>query len=95
MVDVLLLILLPITLVGSIFAWQWYESKQVKENMAIANPRIHMICGICGSNKDFKYKVEITEDLGHEIHITCGNCASLTGLDEIITNGDNCSINKG
>ena len=52
--------------------------------MAIANPRIHMICGICGCNKEFSYR--IVED---DVLISCGNCASLTALDEIIKQRDN------
>lgn len=57
--------------------------------MAIANPRIHIICGICGSNKDFSFKIakEISDDDGSEIsvvYVKCNNCSSLTDLDEII-----------
>jgi hypothetical protein len=58
--------------------------------MAIANPRIHMICGICGSNKDFSFKINMTgncDNDGNEypaVFISCGNCVSLTGLDEVI-----------
>ena len=59
--------------------------------MAIANPRIHMICGICGCNKMLKFRVkeEKVEDENDElvdkmvVSIICGNCASLTDLDEI------------
>lgn len=56
--------------------------------MAIANPRIHMICGICGSNKDFVYSIvsDIDDDdkPKNYVHISCKNCSSLTALDEII-----------
>jgi uncharacterized Zn finger protein len=47
--------------------------------MAIANPRIHMICGICGCNEELSFSVK--ED---EVTIKCDNCSSITGLDEII-----------
>ena len=57
--------------------------------MAMANPRIHMICGICGNNKMLKYRIstELDDDSGEEfytVNIICGNCSSLTGLDEVI-----------
>jgi hypothetical protein len=57
--------------------------------MAIANPRIHMICGICGNNKMLKYKLSkrINDDSGEEytaVIIICDNCSSITDLDELI-----------
>lgn len=58
--------------------------------MAIANPRIHMICGICGSNKDLTYRIkeeaddEIDGKINQVVYIHCSNCSSLTSLDEII-----------
>jgi RNase P subunit RPR2 len=57
--------------------------------MAIANPRIHIICGICGCNKllTFTIKEDIDDDTNkkyHYVSILCENCGSLTGLDELI-----------
>jgi hypothetical protein len=59
--------------------------------MAIANPRIHMICGICGNNKMLSYKlskrINDTGDTDEEytaVTIICDNCSSITDLDEII-----------
>lgn len=57
--------------------------------MAIANPRIHVICGICGSNKMFEYKIseeigDDTEETYNEVYISCKNCGSLTSLSELM-----------
>ena len=57
--------------------------------MAIANPRIHAICGICGSNKMFEYHIseeidDDTEETYNEVYISCKNCGSLTGLSELM-----------
>ena len=59
--------------------------------MAIANPRIHMICGICGNNKMLKFRITEDEDCDDKglykftsVYITCENCSSLTTLDEVI-----------
>lgn len=57
--------------------------------MAIANPRIHVICGICGCNKMFKYRIkdEINDDSNlKELTVTliCDNCSSITSLEELI-----------
>lgn len=57
--------------------------------MGIANPRIHIICGLCGDNKSFEYSVEsdIEDDTGvkyNYVSISCRNCGSLTHLDEIM-----------
>ena len=60
--------------------------------MAIANPRIHIICGICGNGdtKLFSYKIVESPDdddstlLKKDVYISCKNCSSLTGLDELI-----------
>lgn len=59
--------------------------------MTIANPRIHMICGVCGSNKFFEFKIDPTGNCdkdGEEypaVSICCKNCSTITHLDEIIT----------
>ena len=57
--------------------------------MAIANPRIHIICGICGCNKLLKYElgIDIDADSGEEkqtVTIICTNCNSITGLEELM-----------
>ena len=57
--------------------------------MAIANPRIHIICGICGSNKFFKYEIckELDDDTNKKVdvvYLICDNCSSLTSLDELM-----------
>ena len=57
--------------------------------MAIANPRIHVICGICGSNKMFEYHIseevdDDTEETYNEVNISCKNCGSLTSLSELM-----------
>jgi len=58
--------------------------------MAIANPRIHIICWICGSNKYFNYEISENSICDNEwverdwVTIRCENCSSLTWLDEVI-----------
>lgn len=57
--------------------------------MGIANPRIHVICGLCGCNHMFEYKIgtEIDDDTEKEkfvVYIHCKNCGSSTGLDELM-----------
>lgn len=68
---------------------EWLE-RFGEKILAIAKTRIHMICGICGSNEYLKYKIinkGRCDNEGKEhpaVFITCENCASLTSLDEII-----------
>jgi hypothetical protein len=58
--------------------------------MAIAKTRLHIICGICGSNEYLKFEINLTgncDNNGDEfpaVFITCGNCSSLTDLSEVI-----------
>ena len=62
--------------------------------MVIANPRIHIICGVCGSKKDFTFKIErdaqyVNEGKADEykedvVYLSCGNCSTLTNLDELM-----------
>ena len=57
--------------------------------MAMGNPRIHIICGICGNNKvlSFYIKKELNDDtnkLEDKVTIVCNNCDSITGLEELI-----------
>lgn len=57
--------------------------------MAIANPRIHIICGICGNKDMLEYEVksDICDDTSEElidVMIRCNNCCSITYLDDVI-----------
>lgn len=57
--------------------------------MAIADPRVHIICGICGNNKMLKYEIitEINDDTDEKylgVNLICKNCSSLTSLDELM-----------
>jgi len=65
--------------------------------MVIANPRIHIICGVCGNKDMFSFRIQekgVCDNDGTErdgVYISCGNCATLTGLEELIkeeTNND-------
>ena len=56
--------------------------------MAIADPRVHLICGICGNNKMMKFRIrkELNDDTAkfeNKVSLSCKNCGSLTGLEEI------------
>jgi len=53
------------------------------------NPNLHIICGKCGCNHMFTYKVkpDVDDDTGEKILnvvIYCNNCHTVTDLDEII-----------
>lgn len=58
--------------------------------MAIAKTRIHIICGICGCNDMWRYEIAPTGNCDYHcnltpaVYLTCGNCASLTNLDELM-----------
>ena len=57
--------------------------------MAIANPRVHVICGICGNSKMMKYRVkketnDVTNKEYQSVTLICENCSSLTALDELM-----------
>lgn len=54
--------------------------------MGIANPRVHVICGFCGNgDKDLmSYEIKKDEDDKLIVSISCENCSSLTGLDEVM-----------
>ncbi|HEY8937649.1 MAG TPA: hypothetical protein VIM65_20625 [Cyclobacteriaceae bacterium] len=47
-----------------------------------------MICGICGSNKQMSFEVNQAVDDDEcpywDVSVSCSNCSSTTGLDEII-----------
>jgi hypothetical protein len=57
--------------------------------MAIANTRIHIICGLCGCKDMLWFSVvkELNDDTNkkfNQVYVTCKNCKSLTALDEVI-----------
>lgn len=58
--------------------------------MTISKTRLHIICGICGSNKYLKFEINSTGNCDNDgdefpaVFITCGNCSSLTDLGEVI-----------
>jgi uncharacterized Zn finger protein len=53
--------------------------------------RIHMICGMCGCADSFTFKIDPKGNYDKNdneipaVFISCGNCGTLTGLDEVIT----------
>lgn len=65
--------------------------------MANANPRIHVICGICGCKDEMSFNINewmrdenddpILDCHGKyipEVWVSCHNCASLTSLAELM-----------
>lgn len=53
----------------------------------MANAKLHIICGNCGSNNMFKYRIdkELDDDTNKEynvVYISCGNCGTLHSLDD-------------
>lgn len=53
------------------------------------NPDIHIICGKCGCATEFEFKLSIDgssngKGVYPSVFISCRNCVTLTGLDEII-----------
>ena len=46
------------------------------------NPDVHLICGKCGCGTMFSYSLSVEEE-GTTVYLYCGNCSTLTGLDEI------------
>jgi len=56
----------------------------------MVNARLHSSCGNCGDNSMLDYKIE--RDYGHmaddtledEAVISCGNCATLHSLSEVL-----------
>lgn len=54
------------------------------------NPDIHIICGKCGCATMFEFEVVNNgEDTKPTVYITCNNCSTLTGLDEIMQDKTN------
>ena len=65
----------------------------VRMNMVMANPRIHIICGVCGCNNMFKFKIhqdgmDVEGEQFPAVYISCGNCATLTSLAELMKEED-------
>jgi len=57
----------------------------------LTNPRVHIICGMCGNKNEIKFKISMENDgdSGEDeirVNLICNNCSTLTGLDEIIEN---------
>lgn len=58
--------------------------------MVIANPRIHVICGVCGSKDHFDFSIEqkwICDKDGNEtpgVVIYCDNCSTITSLNDLM-----------
>lgn len=50
--------------------------------MVTKNNKLHIICWVCGTSKDFEIKLK--EEW--EIYLTCNNCATLTELNEELEN---------
>jgi len=53
----------------------------------MARARLHIICGNCGSNDMFKYRIvtEIDDDTNEEyqrVSITCENCSTIHCLED-------------
>lgn len=54
------------------------------------NPPLHIICGKCGNKNELTFKIDLKgneDNEGNEypaVFIYCGNCGTLTGLDEVI-----------
>ena len=56
----------------------------------MAHAKLHMICGNCGSNDQFTYKIVIDYDDDKEQHyprisIACNNCSTLHCLEDNAT----------
>ncbi len=52
------------------------------------NPDVHLICGKCGCGTMFSFELSIDSiDDGEgqypAVYLSCGNCGTLTGLEEI------------
>ncbi len=54
------------------------------------NPPLHIICGKCGNKNELTFNIDPkgNEDKNDNeypaVFISCGNCGTLTGLDEVI-----------
>lgn len=53
----------------------------------MANAKLHMICGNCGSNDQFTYKIvpEVDDDTGEDynvVSVSCNNCSTSHVLED-------------
>ena len=53
----------------------------------MAHAKLHMICGNCGQNDMFDYKIvtDVDDDTGEKyqvVYIGCDNCSTLHNLDD-------------
>ena len=55
---------------------------------AIANPRLHIICGVCGNKDMLSFEVDPEDCIAipnaPSVLVRCGNCNTLTDLAEEI-----------
>lgn len=59
---------------------QMKERTKPKEVISMVNARLHIICGNCGENKTFTYKI-YKEDEEECVSIVCENCFTIHDLD--------------
>lgn len=55
----------------------------------MARARLHIICGNCGCNDEFVYKIDLKgRDFGDHfkpaVYIVCNNCSTLHSLDDTV-----------
>ena len=59
----------------------------------MARARLHLICGNCGCNDLWKYKIDpegrdVDGELFPSVSLVCGNCATLHDLADHAENGN-------
>ena len=57
------------------------------------NPNLHIICGKCGCNNMITYLVreeldDVIDKMKSQVYLYCGNCKTVTDLDEVIERED-------
>lgn len=64
------------------------------------NPPLHIICGKCGCKNEISFKINPTGNCNTEgdeypaVFVSCDNCGTLTGLDEVIPQKGNLLLPK-
>lgn len=64
------------------------------ENIKMARARIHIICGNCGCNDEWTWKIKKDdvdldgENFEDDVYLTCGNCATIHSLWGIMPKED-------
>lgn len=43
---------------------------------------LHVICGNCGCDDKFEYRIDLDEDCGNKVYIYCNNCSTIHNLDD-------------